>query len=141
MKEYDDTTSKDMVREWVTATPDVKAPQGFTHNLMTRINLEHIPSPSVTRGIISLQFKIWSSVAFVALLILSLTTPSISESIPGMADLLSRISMPEYKFSLPQISLDGQYTYIMYIITGVSVFVLSDLIISRFISTRREKGH
>lgn len=141
MKEFKELHGEsDIIRDWVKETGDVKAPEGFTHNLMTRINLDRIPSPAISKSPLGLPFKIGVVAAFALLFVMALLTPSVETSIyPGLLKYLPDTSRILSGIRLPDLSFMSAYSYVVYILLGILLLILIDSIFIRYQSRARIK--
>jgi len=130
--------NSDLIREWVRITPDVKAPEGLTHNVMTRIAMEPAVYAIQNRSAFGLPFRIVAGGSFIILLVLSLLTPRIDTSIingflgriPNLDSLISGLNLAD----LPLVTLPR---YFLYIIPGIFLLLLIDYIFQRYLPGRK----
>lgn len=138
MKQFEEENGNmDLIREWARSTDDVRAPEGLTHNIMTRISLEpaFIPrGPGVTLG---LPFRIISVTVFIILLALTLLTPHIN---PGIIDSIAD-RMPDFStigpLKLADLSWINGYTHIIYIVSGLFMLLFIDSLLVRLFPGRK----
>jgi len=128
----------DLIREWVRITPDVKAPEGLTHNVMTRIAMEPAVYAIQNRSSFGLPFRIVVGGSFIILLVLSLLTPRIDTSIiNGFLGRVPKLDSLIPGFNLADLPLVTLSRYFLYIIPGIFLLLLIDYIFQRYLPGRK----
>lgn len=141
MKKSDsDSMRDDFISNWIKESGDIKAPEGFTHNVMTRVNLEHGAAGSRSRSPFGLPFRIGSAVVFAILLIVSILSPQ-AESGSWLHKYIEMLpDFGRYRFSIPapDLSFLAGYHFLVYILIASTILLLLDAIFIRRVLLREK---
>ena len=135
MRKYkEDIEDSDSLREWVINSDDVSAPEGFTHNVMSRINLETIPPGLISGSFPGIRFRIVSLIVFSILILLTFLVPSIDrDALPSFLKWAPDLSGISLNLKFPDFQLFHVDLTLMYISIGVFMLVLLNIIIEKYI--------
>ena len=134
----------DLIQEWLESSSQEKAPDGFTHKVMTRIDLEPLTAIKRYNSPFSKVFRNTVLISFGSLLLLSIIfsifdlNPSFSYS---YFDWIPQMRIPEIK--IPEFNIDSPipYQYILYSIGSVFLLYLFDTMLrSQFSSEKKRRA-
>ncbi|MEZ4999670.1 MAG: hypothetical protein R2744_03000 [Bacteroidales bacterium] len=141
MKKSDSESRRDdFIADWIKDSGDIKAPEGFTHNVMTRVYLEPATGRSRSKNPFGLPFWIGSAMMFAVLLALSLFSPQ-SETGSWIGAQIDKFPDPgKLGLSLepPDFSFLNGYDFLVYIVIASAMLVLLDAIFIRRVILRKK---
>lgn len=129
----DDLSESDYLREWIVNYEEQSAPEGFTHNVMSRIALETIHDRRLATSFPGPVFRIVALIVFSILILMAFLVPSIdSTSLPSFLLWLPDFSRISLNLNFPEFQLFNNDLTLMYISIGIFLIVLLNIFIERF---------
>ena len=130
----------DFISGWIRENGDIKAPERFTHNIMTLVNLEQAHTSQKVRSPFGLPFRIGSIVIFALLLIISILSPQADSAtwLQKFKDMLPETAKLGISIQAPDLSFLAGYDFLVYIIISATMLALLDAVFVRKVLLREK---